>query len=457
MADTKNTILHGRIFPPLIRFAIPLMLAILLQALYGAVDLFVVGKFGDTASVSAVSNGSQIMHTITGIITGLTMGVTVLVGHAVGAKDNDRAARTVGGAIRLFALVTVVITTMMVIFTKEIAVFMNVPAEAMDKTVEYVRICSAGTVFIVGFNAISGLFRGLGNSKSPLLFIGIACAVNIAADLLLVGYFKLDAAGAAYATIFAQAVSVVFSIFKIRHDKLPFPFCKEHIARPEGAQLRILATGGPLALQDCLVSTSFLIILAIINEFGLVASASLGIAEKLFLFLAIVPMSFMSALSAFVAQNVGAHQERRALDAMKIAMAISFVFGLAVAALSVLKGNMLASIFEDDPLVIATAAEYLRSSGLEYAVIAITFCFLGYFNGIGKTTFVMIEGLISSFVFRIPLSYFLSRLPDTNLYIIGFAVPLSALSRLILCIAYFFFVRSRRLRTGGSDTPLPSE
>ena len=203
MADTKNTILHGRIFPPLIRFAIPLMLAILLQALYGAVDLFVVGKFGDTASVSAVSNGSQIMHTITGIITGLTMGVTVLVGHAVGAKDNDRAARTVGGAIRLFALVTVVITTMMVIFTKEIAVFMNVPAEAMDKTVEYVRICSAGTVFIVGFNAISGLFRGLGNSKSPLLFIGIACAVNIAADLLLVGYFKLDAAGAAYATIFA--------------------------------------------------------------------------------------------------------------------------------------------------------------------------------------------------------------------------------------------------------------
>ena len=444
--NQKDTILRGRIFPPLIRFAIPLLLAILLQALYGAVDLFVVGKFGDTASVSAVSNGSQIMHTVTGIITGLTMGVTVLTGHAVGAEDDDRAARIVGGMIRLFSVVAILITALMVIFTREISQFMNVPPEAMAKTVAYVRICSAGTVFIVAFNAISGLFRGLGDSKSPLLFIGIACVVNVIADLLLVGVFKMDAAGAAYATIFAQAVSVVFSVLRIRRKKLPFRVRKEHIISPKGTERDILAAGGPLAMQDFLVSTSFLIILAIINEFGLVASASLGIAEKLFLFLAIVPMSFMSALSAFVAQNVGARQERRALDAMKIAMGISFVFGMGVAALAVFKGSALANIFEDDPLVIATAAEYLRSSGLEYAVIAFTFCFLGYFNGIGKTGFVMAEGLVSSFVFRIPLSYYLSRLPDTNLYIIGFAVPLSALSSLAMCIIYFFIVRRARLK-----------
>ena len=443
--NQKDTILHGRIFPPLIRFAVPLLLAILLQALYGAVDLFVVGKFGDTASVSAVSNGSQIMHTITGVITGLTMGVTVLMGHAVGAEDDDRAARIVGGMIKLFSIVAVVITALMVIFAEQLSSVMNIPTEAVDKTVAYVRICSAGTVFIVAFNAISGLFRGLGDSKSPLLFIGIACVVNVVADLLLVGVFKMDVAGAAYATIFAQAVSVVFSVLRIRRKKLPFRVKKEHFSATNGTERDIIATGGPLAMQDCLVSVSFLIILAIINNFGLVASASLGIAEKLFLFLAIVPMSFMSALSAFVAQNVGARQERRALDSMKIAMGISLVFGLAVAALAVFKGGALAGIFEDDPQVIAAAGEYLRSSGLEYAILAFSFCFLGYFNGIGKTGFVMAEGLVSSFVFRIPLSYYLSRLPDTNLYIIGFAVPLSALSSLLMCVIYFFIVRKKRL------------
>lgn len=444
--NSENTILHGRIFPPLLRFAIPLLLAILLQALYGAVDLFVVGKYGDTASVSAVSNGSQIMHTITGLITGLTMGVTVLTGHAAGARDEDRAARIVGGMIKLFAAVALIITALMLVFAADIARIMNVPQEAMTKTVSYVRICSAGTIFIVAFNAISGLFRGLGDSKSPLLFIGVACAINVAADLLLVGVFRLDAAGAAYATIFAQAASVVFSVLRIRRKKLPFRFQKEHIRNTRGIERDILATGGPLAMQDFLVSISFLIIMAIVNDFGLIASASMGIAEKLFLFLAIVPMSFMSALSAFVAQNVGARQESRALDAMKIAMLLSFVFGLAVSALSVFKGSALASIFEDDPLVIASAAEYLRSSGLEYAVLSFTFCLLGYFNGIGKTGFVLAEGLVSSFVFRIPLSYLLSRLPGANLYIIGFAVPLSAVSSLIMCLVYFFIVRRRRLR-----------
>lgn len=443
--NQKDTILHGRIFPPLLRFVIPLLLAILLQALYGAVDLFVVGKFGDTASVSAVSNGSQIMHTVTGIITGLTMGVTVLTGHASGAKDDDRAARIVGGMIRLFSVVAIVITALMVVFSEDIARIMQVPEAAMEKTVAYVRICSAGTIFIVAFNAISGLFRGLGDSKSPLLFVGIACVVNVLLDLLLVGVFKMDAAGAAIATIIAQAASVVFSVLKIRKNGLPFKVEKEHLLYPKGAEKNILSTGGPLALQDCLVSTSFLIILAIINRFGLVASASLGIAEKLFLFLAIVPMSFMSAISAFVAQNIGAGQERRALDSMKIAMGISIVFGVAVTALAVFKGGALASIFEDDPEVIATAAEYLRSSGLEYIPISIIFCFLGYFNGIGKTGFVMAEALVSSFVFRIPLSYLLSRLPETNLFIIGFAVPLSSLTSLIMCIIYFFIVSRRRL------------
>lgn len=445
MPKGENTILKGKIFPALIKFAVPLMLAILLQALYGAVDLIVVGKFGTTSSVSAVSNGSQIMHTITGIIVGLTMGVTVLVGRFVGSRDDERAAGTVGGMVKLFAVTALILSVVMIALAEQIAVIMKVPDEAMEKTVSYLRICAAGTVFIVAFNAISGLFRGLGNSKSPLLFIAVACGVNVIADLLLVGVFKMDAAGAAIATVFAQAVSVIFSLWKIRRDGLPFKVKKKHFKNTWAAQKSILKTGLPLAIQDLLISISFLIIMAIINDISLIASASIGIAEKLFLFLAIVPMSFMSALSAFVAQNIGAKQERRATKAVGIAMLVSFAFGISMFALTYFRGDLLASIFEKNPEVIASTRDYLRGVSSEYIMISLIFCFLGYFNGIGKTTFVLIEGLVSSFLFRIPLSYYLSRLPGTDLFIIGLAVPLSAASSLLMCAVYYFVVRRRRL------------
>ncbi|MEG2383152.1 MAG: MATE family efflux transporter [Oscillospiraceae bacterium] len=445
MSSGENTILKGKIFPPLIKFTIPLMLAVLLQALYGAVDLIVVGKFGTTSSVAAVANGSQLMHTLTGFIAGLSMGVTVLIGRFVGAKDDEKAARTIGGMLKLFSVVAIILTVVMVALADKIAVLMQVPAEALDQTVAYLRICSAGTIFIVAYNAISGLFRGLGDSKSPLLFIFIACIVNVIGDLILVGIFKLDAAGAAYATVLAQAASVAFSLWKMRSGGLPFKVKKEHLKKSGSFVKKILKVGGPIAVQETLVSTSFLIILAIMNSIGLIASASIGIAEKLFVFLAIVPMSFMSALSAFVAQNVGAKQEDRALRATRIAMGVSLIFGIAMSLLTYFGGDMLASIFEKDPVVIASTHSYLMGVSGEYVLISMVFCFLGYFNGIGKTTFVLLEGLISSFLVRIPLSYFLSRLPDTNMFTIGLAVPVSACASLIMCIGYFFFVRKRRL------------
>jgi len=445
MSSGENTILKGKIFEPLIRFAIPLMLAILLQALYGAVDLIVVGAFGSTSSVSAVSNGSQIMQAVTEIITGLTIGVTVLVGQFVGAGDEEKAADTIGGMIKLFAIGAIVLTVIMIAMANKIAVLMQIPAEALPKAVAYIRICSSGTIFIVAFNAISGLFRGLGNSKSPLLFIAIACGVNIVGDLLLCGVFKLDAAGAAIATVFAQAVSVAFSINKIRKGGLPFKFGKKNLINTKGLSLRILKIGGPVAIQDCLVSISFLIIISIVNAIGLVASASIGISEKMFVFLALVPISFMYALSAFVAQNVGAKQEHRALKAMEVAMIVSFVFGVVMAVLTYFKGNVLAGFFDQDPLVITATHSYMRGSCAEYMMIPFVFCFLGYFNGIGKTKFVLAEGIISSFAFRIPLCYYFSRLPNTNLFTIGLSVPLSGLSSLLMCALYYIYVRRKRL------------
>ena len=448
MPSGENTILQGKIFEPLIKFAIPLMLSILLQALYGAVDLIVVGKFGDTSSVSAVSNGSQIMQTIAQIITGLTMGVTVLVGRYVGAKDDEAAARTVGGMIKLFSTVAIILTIIIIIFANKIAYIMQVPSEAVTKTVEYIRITSAGLIFITAFNVVSGLFRGLGNSKSPLLFIGIACAVNIVGDLLLCGVFKMDAVGAAIATVFAQAVSVAFSIYKIRKNGLPFKVKKRHIIKTRESQTDILKVGAPVALQDFLVSASFLVIMAIINDISLVASASIGIAEKLFVFLALVPISFMYALSAFVAQNIGAKQEKRAIIAMRMEMLVSFLFGIITFSLTYFAGDTLAGIFDKNPVVVASTQSYLRGVSAEYIILPFLFCFLGYFNGIGKTTFVLIEGLISSFLFRIPLCYYFSHLPNTNLFIIGLSVPISTMASLSMCAVYYIFLRRKRLTSG---------
>ena len=445
MSEGKDTILQGKIFAPLLRFAIPLMLTILLQALYGAVDMIVVGKFGDTSSVSAVSNGSQIIQTITEIVIGLTMGVTVLIGRYVGAKDDESAANTVGGMIKLFAVVGLVISAFMAFMADDIVILMKVPTEAVEKTIAYVRICGSGMIFITAFNVISGLFRGLGNSKSPLLFIAIACVVNIIGDLLLCGVFKMDTAGAAIATVFAQAVSVAFSIYKIRKDALPFKVEKRHLTNTKTSQKNIVKIGAPVAFQDFLTSVSFLIIMAIINKIGLVASASVGISERLFIFLALVPISFMYALSAFVAQNVGAKQEDRAIKGLRAGMITSFSFGIVMAAITFLSGDYLAKIFEDDPVVIASAWSYMRGTAAEYIVVPFVFCFLGYFNGIGKTTFVMIEGIAASFAVRIPLCYYLSRIPDTDLFTIGLAVPISTVSSILMCVVYYFFVRKKRL------------
>lgn len=444
MSNGENTILQGKIFEPLIKFTLPLMLATLIQALYGAVDLMIVGHFGSTSGVAAVSNGGQIMQTVSDFMTGLSMGVTVLIGQAVGARDKDRASKTFGAMVKLFLAVGVALSVLLFLCSAPIAELMNIPAEAKPKMVQYLRICSCGIVFITAFNVIAAMFRGLGNSRSPLQFITVACIFNILGDLLLVGVLRMDVAGAAIATVFAQVASVVFSIWKMKKEGLPFPVDRANMRNNRPEQLRIVRVGAPMAFQDLLISVSFLIIMAIINNIGLVESASIGIAEKLYIFLALVPISFMYSLSAFVAQNVGAKQERRAVQGMVIAMRVSFVFCMVTFSLTFFAGAQMASLFEKNPAVIAATASYLKSVGPEYLMIPIVFCFCGYFSGIGRTSFVFIEGLASSFVFRIPLCWYFSRLPDTNLAKIGLSVPISAAASLVMCTIYYFYVRRQR-------------
>ena len=443
MKHTEN-FTEGRIFAPLIRFALPVLMALFLQTMYGAVDLLVVGQFGTSADVSAVSTGSQVMHTVTVVITSLAMGLTVLVGRKIGEGYKEEAGKIIGSGIWLFGVVALALSAVMVLTAPALAEIMHAPAEAFDKTVTYIQICSFGTVFIVAYNLVGSIFRGIGDSTMPLVTVAIACVLNIIGDLVLIAGLQMGAAGAAIATVFAQAFSVVLSLAIIRRKELPFTFHFRDI-RPKVDHIRrILFLGVPIALQELLVSISFLAITAIVNGLGLTASAGVGVAQKLCGFIMLVPSSYMQAMSAFVAQNMGAAKPERARKALLCGIASSLVVGAVIGYFAFFHGNLLAGLFAKDALVIAAAAEYLKAYAVDCLLTAFLFCFIGYFNGTGATVFVMLQGIIGAFGVRLPMSWFISRQVWSNLFYIGLSTPASTLVQIILCGLYFAYTLRKK-------------
>lgn len=446
MKKTQN-FTEGKIFSPLIRFALPVLLALFLQAMYGAVDLLVVGQFGgDNADVfvSAVSTGSQIMMTLTVVITGLAMGLTVYVGEKMGAGEREETGKIIGSGISLFAIISLALTVVMVLASSKLTQLMQAPDEAFDDTVLYVTICSAGTLCIVAYNLIGSIFRGIGNSKVPLLTVAIACVLNIIGDLLLVAVLGMGAVGAALATVFAQAMSVLISLVIIKKTKLPFKFsCKS--LKPTIEHIKcILRLGTPIALQDLLVSISFLVILAIVNNLGLVESAGVGVAEKVCAFIMLIPSAFMQSMSAFVAQNMGALKYDRAKKALWYGIASSLMVGIGVGYMSFFHGDIFAGIFAKDAVIIEPAVEYLKAYAIDCLLTAFLFCFIGYFNGCGNTTFVMFQGIIGGICVRLPVSWAMSKITPVSLFCIGLATPISTIVQIILCIGFFSVMQHRQ-------------
>lgn len=435
----ETTFTEGKILQPLILFAFPVLLALFLQAMYGAVDLLIVGKFASSADVSAVSTGSQIMMTLTNLVSSFAMGTTVLLGQQIGSGKKEEGGRTVGTAIVLFAGIAIVMTTVLVLFAPQISRIMHAPTEAFDKTVAYVRICGGGMLVIVAYNLIGCIFRGLGDSRTPLLTVAIACVCNIAGDLLLCAHFSMGTEGAAFATVFAQVISVIVSFLFIRKKELPFLLKREHIRIHGDGLHRMAGLGAPIALQDLLVSISFLIILAIVNSMGVIASAGVGVAEKVCAFIMLISSAFMQSISAFVAQNYGAGHMNRAKKALHYGAAVSFMIGVCMFFVSYFHGDVLAGIFSSDPEVIAAAADYLKAYGIDCMFTAIFFCYTGFYNGIGRTKFVMLQGIIGAFGVRVPFSWLMSRQADASLFKIGLATPLSSVLQLVLCLGYMYY------------------
>lgn len=448
MKQRKDGFLEGAILPSLLKFAIPVLLTLVLQALYGAVDLWAVGKFGTTADISAVSTGSQTMQIVTGIVTGLSMGTTVLLGQCIGRKDDEGSAQVIGTSIKVFGILGITLSVVMVFAAKPIAHLMNSPEEAFAQTVSYIRICGGGSLCIAGYNLLSAVFRGIGDSKSPLIFVLIACVTNIVGDITLIDGFKMGAAGAAIATVAAQAVSVVLSLVLIKKRGLPFRFAKEHFSLHKKTAAGVIKLGTPIALQDMCNEISYLIIIGIVNALGVNASAGVGIAEKLVIFILLIPMAYMQSISAFVAQNVGAGKFDRARNAMWKGMGAAAVLGGIMAYIAYFHGDVISMIFvsdaaEEQASVIQSSADFLRATSIECFVLSVAYCLTGYFNGLGKTTFVMIQGLCTIFLVKIPYAYFASQRPNPQLFDIGLSTAFAALFTLAVCLIYYFYLHRR--------------
>lgn len=436
--DSRSDFTQGSILGKLVPFMLPILGALILQAAYGAVDLLVVGRFGTTSGLSSVSTGSQVLNLVTFVITQSAMGITVLIARYIGEKKQQQIGALIGGSIVVFAMISAVLFVVMICFSRPIAVLMQAPAEAVSLTSMYVKICGGGIFFIVAYNLLAAIFRGLGDSKSPLIFVAVACVVNIAGDLVLVAGFHLDAAGAAIATVLAQAVSVVLALLLLFKRKLPFTIKKNDFKINEHCK-RELKTGLPLALQECLTQISFLALCAFVNKLGLEASSGYGVACKLVNFAMLIPSALMQSTASFISQNVGAGNEKRAKKTMFTGIGVGLTIGCIVFIFIMFKGDILTGIFTTDEVVIQKGYNYLRGFASETIVTAILFSMIGYFNGHDKTVWVMIQGLIQTLLVRLPLAYYMSIQPDASLTKIGFAAPVATMFGIVLNMIFYIY------------------
>lgn len=450
--NDKQDFTEGSIFKKMIQFMFPILGALILQAMYGAIDMLIVGHFGTGAAPSAVSTGSNIMNLLTFVLCALASGVTILIGRYLGERNNKKIGPLLGGAIAFFLAFAVLFTAILIIFAEPAATLMKAPDEALDLTVQYIRICGGGFIFVMLYNLISCIFRGMGNSRLPLLFVGIACVVNIAGDLLLVAVFKMNVAGAAIATVVAQAVSVILSLRIIRKESFPFTLKRKHI-RFGREILDFLKVGTPIALQEFLTNLTFLALCAFINNLGLDASNGYGIAQKVQSFVMLIPSAIFQCMASFVAQNVGAGKEDRAKKGMLYGMAVGCGIGVVIGFLAFFRGDLLASIFSSDKNAIEKAFEFMRGFAPEAVVTCILFSFMGYFNGHSKTLFVMAQGLAQSFLVRLPMSYIMSIQPEASLTGIGLAAPTATIFGILLCFLYYR--KMQKEITNSSTLPIP--
>ncbi len=435
---SAQNLTEGNITKKLLVFALPYLFANLIQALYGAVDMVVVGWFANAAGISAVSVGSQVMQIITSMVAGLTMGSTILIAQHSGAMRKEETVKTISTTLTLFALLSVFFTVLLFLFAPAVLTLLQTPPEAFAPALSYVRICSCGTFFIFSYNAVSAILRGLGDSKNPLRFITVSCVSNIILDLLFVGAFSMGAAGAALATVLSQAISVVLAVLFLKKRDFIFTFSLKNFRIYPKEAKQLLLLGLPVSLQETMVSLSFLIINAIVNSLGVIASAAVGICSKFENFAMLPAGAFSSAIASMSAQNIGADKPQRAKKCMWIGILCAFSCSLFFFFWVQLFPQSALSLFKADAQVTAAGIEYLRTFSFDFMFVSFYFCMNGFLNGCGCTAFTMANGIAATFLVRIPAALILTRvLPEQFvLYGIGTAAPVATVFSILLCLIY---------------------
>lgn len=444
----KNDLTSGSVFGNLVRFSLPYLLSYFLQTLYGMADLFLIGQFEGVASTTAVSVGSQVMHMLTVMLVGLAMGTTVSIGQAVGAGDRRRAAQDTGNSAVLFAIVSVVLTGVLLLLVRPIVSVMSTPAAAVDGTVAYLTICFLGIPFITAYNVISSVFRGMGDSKSPMIFVVVACAANIALDYLFMGALHLGPAGAALGTTVSQAISVAVSLIAIVRRK-SIVLRREDLRPARSVTGKILRIGAPIALQDGLIQIAFILITVIANRRGLDQAAAVGIVEKVIGFVFLVPSSLLSAVSALGAQNIGAGRPERAAATLRYAVMIAVGFGLIAAAVAQLAAEPIVALFTDGSAadgarVVSFGGQYLRGYIWDCVFAGIHFSFSGYFCACGKSGLSFMHNIASITLVRVPGAYLAARLFPETLFPMGLTSAAGSLLSVLICLIAFAVLRCKK-------------
>ena len=447
MNSLEKNLTNGSVLKNIAYFSLPYLLSYFLQTLYGLADLFIIGQFEGVASTTAVSIGSQVMHMLTVMIVGLAMGSTVCIGQAVGAGDKKHASAAIGNTVTLFMLLSVVITALLLALVRPIVSVMSTPAEAADGTRAYLTICFIGIPFITAYNIISSIFRGLGDSKSPMIFIAVACAANIALDYIFIGAMGLGPAGAALGTTLSQAISVVFSLVVILRRKSGISLERRDLRPQRDTMGRLLRIGVPVAAQDGLIQIAFIVITVIANRRGLDAAAAVGIVEKIISFVFLVPSSMLSTVSALCAQNIGAGKQARAEQTLRYAIIIAVSFGIIIALLTQFISEQAVGLFTPDVIVITLGGQYLRGYIWDALFAGIHFCFSGYFCACGRSEISFIHNISAIALVRIPGVYLTSKLFPDTLFPMGLATAAGSLLSVIICVIAFALLKKHSVKT----------
>lgn len=446
--NMEKNLTTGSVFKTILSFSLPFLLSYFLQTLYGMADLFIIGQFDGVESTTAVSIGSQVMHMLTVMIVGLAMGSTVIIGKAIGAQKKEEASTAIGNTITLFMGLSVVLTVILLLLVKPIVVVLSTPEEAVKGTILYLTICFAGIPFITAYNIISSIFRGMGDSKSPMYFVAIACFVNIVLDYLFIGAMKMGTAGAALGTTWSQTISVIISLWIILRKQTGLNLIKRHFYPHKKIIGSVLKIGLPVAFQDGFIQISFIIITIIVNQRGLNDAAAVGIVEKIIIFLFLIPSSMLSTVSTLSAQNIGAGRHDRARQTLRYAVMISVSFGVLSVIVMQLASRTFISLFSEDAEVIQLGSQYMRGYVWDCILAGIHFCFSGYFCAYGLSGFSFLHNSISIICARIPLSYMASKYFSDTLFPMGLATTAGSFVSVIICISVFIWMQRKEKQYG---------